>query len=374
MKIVFTGGGTGGHFYPIVAIIEELHTIVEKENLIRPKMYYMAPDPYNKKTLFDNDVEFVKVPAGKRRRYTSLSNFADLFRTAYGVIVAVFKMFSIFPDMVFSKGGYVSFPVVFAARLLRIPVFIHESDSVPGRANLWAGKFASKVAVSYAEAAEYFPKGKVAHTGNPIRRELIRPIHEGSHEHLKTEEGIPIILILGGSQGSQIINEVMLDILPNILNRYQVIHQAGGNNFQEVKDIASVALLGNDFASRYKPMAFLDEMTLKMAAGVADIIISRAGSTIFEIASWGVPGIIIPISDSNGDHQRKNAFIYARTGAAMVIEEGNLTPNVLTSEIDRLMANKEALEDMRKKTERFRYPDAAHKIAEEIIEMAIDHE
>jgi UDP-N-acetylglucosamine--N-acetylmuramyl-(pentapeptide) pyrophosphoryl-undecaprenol N-acetylglucosamine transferase len=374
MKIVFTGGGTGGHFYPIVAIIDELHKIVEKENLIRPKLYYMAPDPYNKKILFDYDVEFIKVPAGKRRRYTSLSNFVDLFRTAFGIVVAVLKMFSIFPDMVFSKGGYVSFPVVFAARVLGIPVFIHESDSVPGRANLWAGKFASKIAVSYAEAAEHFPKEKVAHTGNPIRRELLRAIHDGSHEHLKTEEAVPLILILGGSQGSKIINEVVLDIVPNIVDRYQVIHQAGGNNYQEVRDIASVALLGNAFEHRYKPMAFLDEITLKMAAGVAEIIISRAGSTIFEIASWGVPSIIIPISDSNGDHQRKNAFIYARTGAAMVIEEANLTPNVLISEIDRLMANKEALEDMRKKTEKFRYPDAAYRIAEEIIEMAIDHE
>src|SRR3989344_3107159 len=144
MKIVFTGGGTGGHFYPIIAVAERVNQIIDKE------------------MLFENGLLYEEVKTGKMRTYFSLKNFSDIFKTFFGVINATFKMFSIYPDVVFGKGGYASFPTIFAARILCIPVVIHESDSAPGRVNKWAGRFAKKIAVSFKEAGEYFPKERTA--------------------------------------------------------------------------------------------------------------------------------------------------------------------------------------------------------------------
>ena len=150
MKILFTGGGTGGHFYPIIAIVEALYEEAVEKKVLTPKLYYMAPTKYSARELFDHDIEFIYVPAGKIRKYFSLLNFTDVFKTIWGVISAIIKMYKIYPDIVFGKGGYASFPPLFAARLLNIPIIIHESDSAPGRVNAWAAKFAKKIAISYS--------------------------------------------------------------------------------------------------------------------------------------------------------------------------------------------------------------------------------
>src|SRR3989344_7577798 len=160
MKILLTGGGTAGHFYPLIAIAEEINTIAEKENLLRPEMYYMSMEPYDAKALFDNGITFQRVFSGKSRLYFSFLNFFDIFRLAFGVLKALFDLYRIYPDVVVSKGGYASVPAVFAARFFRIPLIIHDSDSVPGRANQWAGKFAERIAISWPEAYEYFPREK----------------------------------------------------------------------------------------------------------------------------------------------------------------------------------------------------------------------
>jgi UDP-N-acetylglucosamine--N-acetylmuramyl-(pentapeptide) pyrophosphoryl-undecaprenol N-acetylglucosamine transferase len=176
MKIIFTGGGSGGHFYPIIAIVEAIQKVTKQKKLLTPEMYFFGPSPYNQGILYDHNIRYKKVSAGKLRRYFSILNFFDLFKTAWGVLGAILDVFDIFPDVVFSKGGYGSFPTVLAARVLRIPVFIHESDSAPGRVNKWAGKFADRIAVSYKEAAHYFKAEKVAYTGQPILTERLEPI------------------------------------------------------------------------------------------------------------------------------------------------------------------------------------------------------
>jgi UDP-N-acetylglucosamine--N-acetylmuramyl-(pentapeptide) pyrophosphoryl-undecaprenol N-acetylglucosamine transferase len=155
MKIVFTGGGTGGHFYPIIAIAEKVNQIIDRDKIVQAKLYYFSDDPYDKAALFDNGITFKQIPAGKMRVYFSVQNFFDMFKTFTGVVKAVFALFAIFPDVVVGKGGYSSFPTLLAARILGIPVVIHESDSYPGRVNVWAGKFARRVAVSFQEAAQY---------------------------------------------------------------------------------------------------------------------------------------------------------------------------------------------------------------------------
>ncbi len=378
MKILFAGGGTGGHFYPIIAIVQAINEKAAEKKIISPKYYYMAPSKYNPRALFDNEIEYIHVPAGKVRRYFSFLNFTDIFKTFWGIIIAIIKVYKLYPDVVFGKGGYASFPVLVAAKILKIPVVIHESDSSPGRVNTWAAKFAEKIAISYPSASEYFPEqvaqGKVAFTGNPIRKDIMMAISTGSHEFLKLEENIPVVFIIGGSQGSQLINDIIIDSLNELVNRYQVIHQTGRNNFKIVKDTAAIVLKENKYSYRYHPFDYMDDLTLRMSAGVANIVISRAGSAIFEIAGWGVPAILVPISQEYSHDQTKNAFSYARSGGGIVIEEHNLTSHVLISEIDRIVNNQSITDRMKEGAREFSRLDAAPKIAEVILEIGLKHE
>jgi UDP-N-acetylglucosamine--N-acetylmuramyl-(pentapeptide) pyrophosphoryl-undecaprenol N-acetylglucosamine transferase len=374
MKILLTGGGTGGHFYPIIAVAQALNHLIRENKLIDVELYYMAPQPYDQDFLFRNKITFMPCTAGKRRPYFSLLNYLDIFKTGLGVIKAIWSLYWLYPDVVFGKGGYVSFPALFAAKFLRIPVVIHESDSVPGKVNSWAGKFARRIAVSYPDAVEYFDKDKVAYTGNPIREEIVHTAKEGAHEFLKLDSSLPLILILGGSQGAQMINETLMDTLLKLLEKYQVYHQTGEKNLIPVRETAAVILQKSQFKDRYHAIAHIDSLNLRMLAGIADIIISRAGSTIFEIATWGVPSIIIPITNSNGDHQRNNAYSYAHTGASVVIEENNLTSHILYAEIERIMTNRELHEKMKAAAVAFARTDSAKLIAQEILSIALEHE
>lgn len=375
MKIVLTGGGSGGHFYPVISVAEAIKEVSKEYRLVPPELFFVAPDPYNEGVLYDHGIAYKKITAGKRRIYFApIANFFDIFKTIAGVLKAIGVLFSIYPDVVFAKGGYATFPVLLAARLLRIPVVIHESDTVPGRVNKWAGKFAKRIAVSYPESVEHFRQEKVALTGNPIRQELIEPLESGAFEFLQLKKGIPVIVVLGGSLGSQIINNSIIDALPELVERFQIVHQTGKQNYRDILGRAEAVLYNNRYKERYKPFDYLSTTAIRMAAGAADIIISRAGSTIFEIATWGIPSIIIPITDSHGNHQVKNAFAYSRSGACTVIEEANLTPNIIVSEARRIIENPALKEKMRTAAKNFTKTDAAKTIAKEVLALGLKHE
>lgn len=374
MKIIFTGGGSGGHFYPIIAINESIKKIAKEKKLITPKMFFFAPTPYNQGLLYDHQIEYKKVTAGKMRRYFSFLNFTDFFKTLWGILGALLDVFDIYPDVVFSKGGFGSVPAVMAARLLRIPVVIHESDSVPGKANKWAGKFATRVALSYKEAAEYFPEKKVAYTGQPILEDRLTPITNSASEFFGFEESVPTIFIMGGSQGADIINNAIMDILPDLVKKFQIIHQTGTTNFEVIKESASAILLENPHRKRYKPLGYLNSLEMRMASGACDLVISRGGSTIFEIASWQKPSIIIPISKSNGNHQTKNAFAFAKSGACSVLQEENLKAHILLAEISKITENPEVKNKMIEGTKTFFKPGAADTIAQELLAIVLSHE
>lgn len=375
MKIVFTGGGTGGHFYPIIAVAEAVHKVADKEKVLGLELYYYSDSPYDKEALFENGIRFHQIAAGKRRLYGGLQNFLDLFKTGIGTLQAIGSLFFLYPDVVFGKGGYASFPVLLAARILGIPVVIHDSDTVPGRVNIWAGKFAKKIAVSYDEAARFFPKDRVALTGQPIRLGILEKKSEGAYEYLKLDPTVPVILVIGGSLGAMSINDVIIDSLPKLLEKYQVIHQTGITNFAEVKGRAEFVIGDRqDLRDRYRPFPFLNQLAMKMSAGVAALVISRAGSQIFEIAAWGIPAILIPIPEDVSRDQKSNAFNYARHGAAEVIQQGNLSPTILLSEVSRFFENDIRRRNMIASAKAFATPDAAEKIAKMLIDLALEHE
>ncbi|MCI0542432.1 UDP-N-acetylglucosamine--N-acetylmuramyl-(pentapeptide) pyrophosphoryl-undecaprenol N-acetylglucosamine transferase [bacterium] len=378
MKIAFTGGATGGHFYPILAIIEALEQIEEEKRLLPAELYFISVSPYDKRALFEKNVEYVEIKTGKMRRYFSFKNITDLPLTFFAILKAIRLVYKIFPDVVFGKGGYGSFPTLLAARIFRIPVIIHESDALPGRVNLWAGKFAKAVAISYPEAAKLFPEEKVVVTGNPIRKEILYPLKEGSASFLGLEEGRPTILVLGGSQGARVINEAILDALPVLLPKYQIVHQVGEKNKEEIESRLEGVLsqVPEEARGRYKMYPYLNDLALRMAAGAATIVISRSGSTIFEIASWGKPSILIPLTKEAGNPQTKNSYHYSRTGAALVVEEPNLTPHLIAAEVDRILNNKVLYEKMATAALKFgeHNATAADKIARELLRVAYEHE
>lgn len=377
MKIVFTGGGTGGHFYPIIAVAEALHQIGAERRLLEPRLEYRASTPFDEEALLEQSIIFVRTPAGKMRRYFSLLNITDLFRTLYGAVRTFFSLLHEVPDVVFSKGGFDSVPTVLAAHWLRVPIVIHESDSKPGRANLLAAKYAERIAVSFESSVQYFPekvRSKIALTGIPIRAALAHPLPEGAAQELNLDPSVPTVLVIGGSLGSKRINDTLIAGLPQILEQVNVIHQTGKANFAETKSTADVIIGNSAHKERYHVFPYLTRESLREAAGAASVVVSRAGSTaITEISLWGKPAILIPIPESVSHDQRTNAYAYAHTGAAVVLEEENLTPNILASEIKRISGDAALKQRMSEHSRGFANPEAARLIAEELIRIGLSH-
>lgn len=373
MKIGLTGGGTGGHSYPLIAIVEQLASIADDQKIQNVSLFYFSDKPFADDVMNKYDITFISIFSGKMRVYASFKNSIDIIKTFFAVLSALWKVFRVYPDIIISKGGYVSFPVLVAAWILGIPTIVHESDTVPGRVNVWAGKKAARVAINFPEAAEYFQKEKISVTGHPIRRSISFPALEGGREYFGLSPTIPTIGVWGGSQGAQSINTLLVELLPELLSEFQIIHQTGEATYEQTVHDATILLKNNEYQKRYVAYPTLNDEQLKFFAGAVDIIISRSGSSIFEIAAWGKPSILIPYPIAHGDHQRKNAYYFARAGAATVLEEKNLTASILKNEITTLFTNKEFYMLMAKKIKTLHNPDAAKIIATEAITIAQNH-
>ncbi|HEY9585157.1 MAG TPA: UDP-N-acetylglucosamine--N-acetylmuramyl-(pentapeptide) pyrophosphoryl-undecaprenol N-acetylglucosamine transferase [Candidatus Paceibacterota bacterium] len=376
VRILFAGGGTGGHFYPIIAVAESVIALSTEEHITNLELYYMSDAPYDAEILAATQLSYIEVTAGKRRTYFSLKNFFDIFKTLYGCLVALIRLAVLYPDVIFGKGGYASFPAMFAARILRIPVVIHESDIVPGKVNRWIGNYAAKVALAYPEAERHFShKDRIALTGQPIRKGLLEIPDDDPYETFGLEPGVPVILAIGGSQGAERINEELVDIMPRLLEHYQVVHQTGETNYEWMrKRVAGVLVAGSAHTGRYHPFAYLNTKQLALAGKAAMLIVSRAGSAIFEIALWAKPSILIPLPIAHDDHQRENAYSYARTGAAIVIEEQNLKPELLLSVINSVATDETRRSTMVAGAKQFAKTDAAEKIAQALLSISTKHD
>jgi UDP-N-acetylglucosamine--N-acetylmuramyl-(pentapeptide) pyrophosphoryl-undecaprenol N-acetylglucosamine transferase len=367
MKIVITGAG-GGHFYPLLAVAERMRKEAFVQKIVQPDVYFFSDKPYDEKGLFTFQIKFVQIPAGKLRVYPSFETITDIFKTFYGMVIAVIKLYTIYPDAVFAKGGYASFPTLFAARLLSIPVVVHESDTVPGRTTKWAGKFASRIALSYAEAAPFYPKTHTALTGQPIRDALLPPEHLDRGYPSKER---PLVLIIGGSQGSQALNEAVLRILPDLLNRFDVVHQVGSLNVEEMKKMTDSILRDHQFKDHYYMDGFID---MAVFYPKTDFVITRAGSMMFEIALWQLPMLVIPIPESISRDQRSNAYAMSGRGIALVLEENNLSPTIMLSEINRVFDEKDLYLKMSQSGKQFENSrTAATTIARELIRIGLSH-
>lgn len=367
MRILLTGGGTAGHITPLIAVADKLKAKLGPEAQF---LYVGSGAQMEKEMMAEVGIPAKHVLSGKMRSYFSPKNFIDFLKVPLGFLQSLWILLMFMPDAVFSKGGYVAIPVVLAAWVYRIPVLIHDSDSAPGRANQFLAKFANRIAVAYPSAEDYFPREKTALVGNPIRFQLLDGNAEMMREELKFTRSKKTILVLGGSQGSKVINSAIVEILPKLLMKYQIIHQTGKDNFADVeKEAAFVGIkIGHE---GYFATPFMNANQLRDAFALCDLIISRAGATfITEIAANAKPSILIPISGSANDHQRMNAYSLAKIGAALVLEETNLGEHILTEKIESILGSEALRNEMTEKVKTFYHPNAAEVIANSVIEIA----
>jgi len=364
MRILFTGGGTGGHVYPIIAVAEQLKKI---DNQV--ELYFLGAEGFSQ-ALEDKGIKAKTILAAKLRRYFSLLTLVDMIKLPIGLIQSLWYLYILMPDVIFSKGGFGSVPVVLAGWLYRIPILTHESDTIPGLANRINAKFSKRIALSFDRARDYFPQQKTALTGNPIRSNITQiclsndpVIKQKAREILKLTSPKPVIFIMGGSQGALKISQVVLTVLPQLLEKYEIIHQVGDKNIELIK-----SNLDQNHVD-YHLFPFLNEQEYAFALLSADLIISRSGSNIFEIAACGKPSILIPLPNSANDHQKENAFVYAQAGATVVIDQVNLTPNLFLNEIDKVLTNSELKQKMTANARNFSKTEAAEKIVQGLIEL-----
>lgn len=325
-RIVLTGGGTAGHVTPNIALIPRLKKLGYEIS------YIGSYDGIEKKLISDYDIPYYGVATGKLRRYIDPKNLSDPFRVIKGLSEAKRILKDIRPDVIFSKGGFVSVPVVRAAGELKIPCIIHESDMTPGLANKLCIPVAKKVCCNFPETVEKLPKGKAILTGTPIREELLKGSKEAAYDLCGFNDSLPVLMIIGGSSGSVAINKEIRACLPKLLNDFQVVHLCGTGHVDNL-------LLTQ---KNYKQFEYL-KSELKDVLAMADIVVSRAGANaICELLALKKPNLLIPLSKaaSRGD-QILNAASFEAQGYSLVLQEEDMDNVSLTEKIYELYNNRD---------------------------------
>jgi len=366
MRIVFTGGGTAGHIFPLIAVCREMNKSHPYSGF---EFFYLGPkDKFAGEFLVQEGIHVKNIMAGKMRRYVSLYNLIDILKIPIGVFQAFYHLFVLSPDVIFSKGGYGSVPAVIAGWILRVPIFLHESDIVPGLANRIVGRLAMEIFISFSiNDTEYFPVKKMLSVGNPIREKLLLGSKEEAQREFNLTGEKPVILILGGSQGAQNVNDKILAVLPQMIQNFEVIHQTGRKNLEQVRKESEVVLT-QGLRKYYHPIDLMGDEYLSNAYRAADLVVSRAGSgSLFEIAALGKPAILVPLPNSAQDHQVRNAYAYAQRGAAIVIEESNFRPSFILERIKYLFDRPDKMREMSQRAKDFSRPNAAKIIAEYLV-------
>ena len=325
--IVLTGGGTAGHVTPNIAMIPRLKELGYKIS------YIGSYEGIEKKLIEELGIPYYGISSGKLRRYFDVKNFTDPFRVLKGFMEAKKLMKKLKPDVVFSKGGFVTVPVVIAASRRKIPTFIHESDMTPGLANKICIPFATKVCCNFPETISNLPKDKAVLTGTPIRQELLTGSREKGLAFTGLSPDKPVILIIGGSLGATAVNEAVRSILPELLEDFQVVHLCGKGKLDEsLRDTKG-----------YMQYEYIKKELADLFA-LADIVISRAGANaICELSALNKPNLLIPLSAraSRGD-QILNARSFEHLGYSKVLEEEEITKESLLDAVHDLYKNRES--------------------------------
>ena len=377
-RIVLTGGGTGGHIFPLLAVAEEINRFAKEKNLDVELSYIgptTGPFTFDEKIFEDKGINVFSIASeSPNNAENPLEKIVTLIKEGLGFLQSLWHLWVIMPDVIFSKGGYGAVPVLLSSILYRIPTLIHESDTIPGTVNEFSKKIAKRIAISFEKTIEFFPFEKTALTGNPIRKTFFE---SGDKEKALKSFGFSanskVIFVSGGSQGAKKINDLILDILPKLISSYQIIHQCGTRNYPEASREAEFLLRSQNPETRtkYRLYGFMDEEQVKNAYLAADLVVSRAGSSqISEIAATGKPSILVPLSTAARDHQRENAYAFSKNGATVVLEEENLKSNLFWETLNHLINNQLKLEQMSRMAKDFAKPKAGEMIAKELLSIS----
>jgi len=372
MRILFTAGGSSGHVFPIVAVKRAFDSVLVGNGYVSLDIWFLGGgDIKEEEMLKMENIKVKKIMSSKWRRYFSLKNFVDIFKFPLSFLQAMFQVWLYMPDIIFSKSGQGSLPVVLAGWFYRIPIIIHESDSVIGSSNKISAFCAKKIATSFKETKKFLAgkEKKIVLTGNPIRKNLLQGSKEEAIKLFKLTGERKIILIMGGSQGAEQINSVFIDAIYKYIEEYEIIHICGEKNYKEM-NLLTRGILKDDQRPYYHLCPYLTEEKLKHAYAAADVILSRAGAgTIFEIAALEKPSVLIPLAGGAQNHQARNAQYFSKIGASIVIEETNITPNFVFGRVSQVAQSKKINETMKKGCREFAKPNAAKDIAKIIFEI-----
>ena len=348
--IVYTGGGTAGHIFPGLAVAAEIRR--ETGESFR-HCWFGSNRGMDRKLVEDAGIRFYGIPAGKLRRYLSVRNIVDIFRVAGGLVRSLVLLGKLKPAVVFSKGGYVTVPVVIAARILGIPSITHESDVEPGLATRINSRFSGRIIVSFEETLTYLSpaaREKAEVGGNPVRASLFSGNRARGLE-MAGEGDKPVLLVLGGSQGARQINTLVAEGLAGLLGAFRIVHQHGSWDAPPKRQPG------------YLPFDFIGEELADFLAA-AELVVCRAGaSTLWELAALGKPSVLIPLGtgSSRGD-QLSNAGVFGARGASVVLT-GDVTAGDLTKEILDLISDPLRLETMSREAGRIAEKNAGEYIS-----------
>lgn len=363
MKVIVSGGGTGGHIYPGVAIAKKIQEkdktaeilFIGSENGLEGKL--VPKEGFN--------IEFIEVEGlNKKISSKTFSSIKKVFR-GYSQAKKIIREFE--PDIVIGTGGYVCGPVVLSASRRKIPTIIHEQNAIPGMTNKILSKFCRKIAITFEEAKEFFPSEKVIYTGNPIRNQILKADKKEAREKLGFSQDKKLVLIVGGSRGAKNINNTVIDIMPDFVkNDIQVLFITGEVGYNDI--VGEISKRNYKLNDNIKILPYLYEMENALAA--CDIIISRAGATILsEITALSIPAILIPSPYVANNHQDFNANALESKGAAIKLKESDLNGELLSKSVLSLINDNEKLSCMRKSSKSMGILDASDKIYSIICEL-----
>ncbi|MED4452772.1 undecaprenyldiphospho-muramoylpentapeptide beta-N-acetylglucosaminyltransferase [Metabacillus fastidiosus] len=354
MKVVVSGGGTGGHIYPALALINEM-----KRNDENIEFLYIGTEKGLEKGIVERaGIPFQSIEITGFKRKLSLDNIKTVIRFLKGVNDSKKMLKQFKPDVVIGTGGYVCGPVVYAAAKLGIPSIVHEQNSLPGITNKFLAKYVDKVAICFSEAEKYFPADKVVLTGNPRASEVIGADGKKGKESLGLTNGKKSVLIFGGSRGARAINNAVLQMIPALKNKdYEVVYVTGEVHYKNVME--KIEKMSSPPNIIIKP--FIHNMP-DVLAGI-DLIVSRAGATsLAEITALGLPSILIPSPYVTANHQEVNARSLSDHDAAILLSEQALNGEVLLAQMDEILLNEQRLTQMAEASKKLGIPDAAKKL------------
>lgn len=361
MRVLVSGGGTGGHIYPAIAFIKE----VKKHDPDAQFLYIGTEKGLEKSIVERENIPFKSIEITGFKRKLSFENVKTIMRFLRGTALSKKYIKQFKPDIVIGTGGYVCGPVVYAAAKQKIPTIIHEQNSVPGLTNKFLSKYVNKVAICFEEAGHYFPNDKIVLTGNPRASEVIGNDGSNGKQTAGLDPSKKAVLIVGGSRGAKPINNAFIEVLPLVAKKeYQVLYVTGEVHYQNV--LEEVQKVGNPKNVIIKP--FIHNMP-EVLAGI-DLIVARAGATtLAEITALGIPSILIPSPYVTNNHQEKNAKALGDHGAAIVRMEKEMNGTTLLNDIDRILLNEDTLEQMRQSSKRLGIPLASKNLYDVVKQL-----